>query len=177
MKKNAPEKNPARAVDELILLAAVLAALALAQSGLEFHQKARTDPARERFAAADENGETFLLALSRGKTARQVDRACPELELSELDALKISGSRCGLFPGAASNFARLAAGKKVDLNRAAAQELMLVSGIGQKRAEELLRLKDEQDGFKNLDELRKLDWINDRMLLELGRYFAIGDGG
>jgi len=160
----------------LLFLAAALAALALARSELDSYQRARLDPAAGRFAQADRSGEVFLLALNRVKSARQIDPSCPDQALKELDRLQSSDARCQIFPAGASNFVRLAAGKKVDLNGAGIQELTLVSGIGQKRAEQLLRLKEEAGGFRTWDQLQKLNWLNGRMRRELERYFALGDG-
>jgi len=119
--------------------------------------------------------ETRLVRIERALTANKLDKRCPKTDISGIDQVVISSDRCQLIRGGASNFARLLAGKKMLINRAQLEELKLISGIGNKRAEMVLELREKRGRFYSLEELREFRWINDKMMDEFKRYFAIED--
>ena len=52
----------------------------------------------------------------------------------------------------------------VDLNRAGADELMKLPGIGEKRADEIIRLREEKGGFSSKEDLLEISGISERLL-------------
>ena len=50
---------------------------------------------------------------------------------------------------------------RVDLNTATKEELMTLSGIGEARAEAILKYREEKGGFQSTEELKKIDGIKD----------------
>ena len=56
---------------------------------------------------------------------------------------------------------------KVSLNKATVEELMTVSGIGQKRAQDIIAYREEQGKFKSLDELSNVSGIGAKTLEKL----------
>ncbi len=50
---------------------------------------------------------------------------------------------------------------KVDLNTAAKDELMTLSGIGEVKAEAIIRYREEKGGFNSIEELKEIEGIKD----------------
>ncbi|MEA4893222.1 MAG: ComEA family DNA-binding protein [Peptococcaceae bacterium] len=55
----------------------------------------------------------------------------------------------------------------LNLNRATAAELISLPGIGQVYAERIIRYREKNGGFKNIDELKNIKGIGDAKFLEL----------
>ena len=49
----------------------------------------------------------------------------------------------------------------VDLNTATKEELMTLSGIGESRAEDIIRYREENGGFQNIEDIMKVSGIKD----------------
>ena len=177
MKKNGRKIIPKRANDELILVFTLLLLITIVRIGLNFFPEDQSRAGSEKFAEAIRDDQDYLLDLSKIKNAGQVSGFCPDWPVQEIDLLKISGAKCHLSPRGASSGVRLASGKKILLNQAGARELELVPGIGPKRAEEILCLRQELDGFENLEELKRFRWINEKMIQQFQTYFTIRDEG
>ena len=52
-------------------------------------------------------------------------------------------------------------GGKVDLNRASVEELMTLSGIGQSRAEAIVRYREEIGDFQAIEDVMKVSGIKE----------------
>lgn len=52
---------------------------------------------------------------------------------------------------------------KVNLNLASKEELMTLSGVGEKRAEDIIRYRSQQGGFKSIEELKNVPGIKDKV--------------
>ena len=63
----------------------------------------------------------------------------------------------------------------VNVNTASAEELQLLPGIGEARAEALIALRKQRGGFKSIDELRDVKGIGEAGLAKL-RPFVSLDG-
>lgn len=52
----------------------------------------------------------------------------------------------------------------IDLNSADLQELMKLPGIGEKRAAEIIRLREEKGGFKSKEDILEISGISEKLL-------------
>lgn len=68
---------------------------------------------------------------------------------------------------------RLALDLPIDLNRASAEELMLIVGIGPKTAVGIVEFRQEAGLFKNIDDLTKVPGIKEKRLKQWERYFYL----
>lgn len=70
---------------------------------------------------------------------------------------KEEASDAGIEPGIAGQ----AEDGKVNINTATKEELMTLSGIGEARAEAILKYREEKGGFQSTEELKEIDGIKD----------------
>lgn len=66
--------------------------------------------------------------------------------------------------------------KPIDLNRARWWELTVVRGIGEKRAKEIIELREKRKGFKSIDELSEVPGITPGIIEEMRRIARVGPG-
>lgn len=57
--------------------------------------------------------------------------------------------------------------QKINLNQATEQELQNLTGIGQKKAQEIIRYRQENDGFKTIDEIKNISGIGEKTFEKL----------
>lgn len=57
--------------------------------------------------------------------------------------------------------------EKINLNRATEAELQTISGIGAKKAQEIIRFRDEQGPFKTVEELKNVPGIGEKTVERL----------
>ena len=65
--------------------------------------------------------------------------------------------------------------RRIDLNRAGMQELVLLPGIGPKKAEALLRWRAEHGRFATLEDLLEVKGIGESTLERLKPYACLGN--
>ncbi|HFV2890220.1 TPA: helix-hairpin-helix domain-containing protein [Streptococcus agalactiae] len=56
---------------------------------------------------------------------------------------------------------------KINLNKADLSSLQTISGVGAKRAQDILDYRDSQDGFKTIDDLKNVSGIGEKTLEKL----------
>ncbi len=66
-----------------------------------------------------------------------------------------------------------AAGGLKDINRATAEDLVLVKGIGQKRAEAIISFISRRSGIRSMDELAEVKGVGKKVLEELKGHFEV----
>jgi competence protein ComEA len=71
------------------------------------------------------------------------------------------------------NSQRLALGMPIDLNRATDNDLLLIPGIGEITAKEILKLKSKKVHFQNIEELMEIKGIKDKKLAKLRPYLYL----
>lgn len=64
-------------------------------------------------------------------------------------------------------------GGKIDLNDASKQELMALPGIGPKRAQMILKLRDSLGPFERLDQLLEIKGISKGVLDQIRPYVVV----
>ena len=62
----------------------------------------------------------------------------------------------------------------VNLNSATADELQTISGVGPKRAQDILAYRDEHGGFKKVTELKEVSGIGDKMFASISPHVTVG---
>jgi competence protein ComEA len=68
---------------------------------------------------------------------------------------------------------RLALGLPVDLNRISGEELSLVPGIGEKMADQIIQLRKDRGGFRDVVDLMALPGIKEKKLNGLKAYLMV----
>jgi competence ComEA-like helix-hairpin-helix protein len=68
----------------------------------------------------------------------------------------------------------MAAGKRIDLNRAHASDLASIPGIGPKIAERIVREREHRRGFAGIADLRAIPGIGEKKLQTLAQWLEIG---
>ncbi len=62
---------------------------------------------------------------------------------------------------------------KIDINTAVLSELMCLEQIGEKRAQDIINYRNEQGGFKNIDELMNISGISENIFEKIKDYVTI----
>lgn len=97
--------------------------------------------------------------MSRKKAKRQLQRH----HLPRQAALLLLGSP-----------PRLASGAVVDLNKADVAQLTTISGIGPKKAADIISYRDSHGGFKDINELKEVHGIGDKTFETLAPQLTVG---
>ena len=70
---------------------------------------------------------------------------------------------------------RLVLDMPIDLNRASLEDLMLVSGIGERTAEKILSFRNDTGPLRTVEDLQKIPGIKEKKLSRLRKYFYVGN--
>ncbi len=68
---------------------------------------------------------------------------------------------------------KLALGIPLDINRANKDELILVNGIGEKTAINIIELREQKGGFKKMEELTQIRGIKEKRLSAFKKYLYV----
>lgn len=63
----------------------------------------------------------------------------------------------------------------LNLNTCTLKELANVPGIGNKKAEEIIKYRDTNNGFKNVEELKEINGIGDKTFEKIKSYFKVSN--
>jgi competence protein ComEA len=100
------------------------------------------------------------------------DRKIDPVRIFAGSALTVS-SQGAVTMGYMATVRRLALGIAVDLNHVSEEELLLVPGIGEKTASQIIRLREEVGGFRHIDDLMVLPGIKEKKLNALKGYLMV----
>jgi hypothetical protein len=73
-----------------------------------------------------------------------------------------------------SSVKRLALGLPIDLNRASEEDLLLVPGIGERMAAQIVQLRHSRGSFERLSDLIVVPGIKERKLRDFEKYLTVG---
>ncbi len=68
---------------------------------------------------------------------------------------------------------RLLLGLTLDINQVTKEDLMLIPQIGEKTAEQIIRLRQGRGGLRKLDELKEIKGIKEKRFNSLKKYFHV----
>ena len=114
-------------------------------------------------AVAAAGGMTNQAAGERLNQAAAVEDGQQIYVLSKEEAAKdaeSAGGEAGVLDASIPGMPQ-AEGGKVNLNTATAEELMTLSGIGEAKAEAILRYREEHGGFQKVEELMEVEGIKE----------------
>ena len=63
--------------------------------------------------------------------------------------------------------------KIININTATKEELMTVSGIGESKAEAIIKYREENDKFSSIDDIKKVSGIGDYLFEEIKDYITV----
>ena len=63
--------------------------------------------------------------------------------------------------------------KIININTATKEELMTVSGIGESKAEAIIKYREENDKFSSIDDIKKVSGIGDSLFEEIKDYITV----
>lgn len=67
-----------------------------------------------------------------------------------------------------------ASGNLVNLNTATSEELQTLSGVGPKKAEDIIAYRDANGGFQSIDDLKSVSGIGDKTFEKLAPFITVG---
>lgn len=70
---------------------------------------------------------------------------------------------------------RLSLGLPIDINKASEEDLLLVRGIGQATAQNILALRSKINRFEDMNQLMEIKGIKEKRLAEINKYLYVGE--
>ncbi|KGO19483.1 hypothetical protein Q757_10175 [Oenococcus alcoholitolerans] len=69
---------------------------------------------------------------------------------------------------------RLDLKKVIDINESNSSDLQQINGIGSKKADEIIKFRNENGHFKSIDDLKKISGFGDKTVEKLKEYLKVG---
>lgn len=140
-------------------------------------------PATAAVEVRDDRGSTGIYFFPEGtalpeilKAAGVEERAGKEggaVPAADGFTVTVSANKEGLEIGDLPAVRRIALGLKIDLNSAAAEELALVPGIGERLSAQIVELRRERGRFEDLADLAAVPGLKGYRLDELKKYLTV----
>ncbi|WP_439424696.1 helix-hairpin-helix domain-containing protein [Oenococcus alcoholitolerans] len=64
--------------------------------------------------------------------------------------------------------------KVIDINESNSSDLQQINGIGSKKADEIIKFRNENGHFKSIDDLKKISGFGDKTVEKLKEYLKVG---
>lgn len=109
-----------------------------------------------------------------GIDAPTVRGGLAKARFSSVSAISVSAEGEALKITELSAVKTLALGLPIDLNRASEEELMLVPGIGEKMAAQIVQSRRLRGKFEGLADLTAIAGIKERKIRDLEKYLTVG---
>lgn len=90
------------------------------------------------------------------------------------DRITLDRPRRRITAGDMSAATRLALGMPIDLNRATAEELVLIPGIGRTTASKIVRFREKMGSFPEIEALKRIKGIGEKQYERIKRYLFVG---
>jgi competence protein ComEA len=74
-----------------------------------------------------------------------------------------------------NNADKLALGIPIDINKATLEDLMLINGVGEKTAWQIIQFREKSGRFQRVEDLMKIHGIKDKKFQKLRSYFCTDD--
>ena len=74
-----------------------------------------------------------------------------------------------------SNADKLSLGIPIDINKATIEDLMLIEGIGEKTALQIVQFREKTGRYHKVEDLMKIRGIKEKKFRTLRRYFCADD--
>jgi competence protein ComEA len=74
-----------------------------------------------------------------------------------------------------NNGHKLALGIPIDINKATLEDLMLINGVGEKTAWQIIQFREKSGRFQRVEDLMKIHGIKDKKFQKLRSYFCTDD--
>jgi competence protein ComEA len=100
------------------------------------------------------------------------DKRILDMQLSAGKTIEItSGGRLDIVE--MSSARKLMLDIPININQATSNDLMLIPGIGEKTAEQIIHFRRKNGGFKRIEDLMKIRGIKEKKFAKLRKYFTI----
>jgi competence ComEA-like helix-hairpin-helix protein len=131
-------------------------------------------PCARPAALLEATGERRLLCLDRDTALRQVSGACQTRDVpTGAEVALESDGTCRVAPGGMPGRMRLLSGERLDLNRASAEDLEALPGIGPSLAERIIATRRELGRFDSVEDLLEVSGIGEMRLSKLAPFFFV----
>ena len=82
-----------------------------------------------------------------------------------------------LFSVCLSMFSQMASAEPtIDLNKADAETLQYIPGIGPSKSKKIVEFREQIGGFKSMDDLLSVPGVGEKLMIEIKRFGAIDKG-
>jgi len=79
-----------------------------------------------------------------------------------------------LIVGEMGNASKMALNIPININKAALEDLMLIPGIGEKTALQIIEFREKSGNIRKLEDLMKIRGIKEKKFVKLKKYFCTG---